>query len=243
MLPDDIQIAILAGGLATRLGELTKDRPKSLLEFQGKPFIELQIAQFSRQGIRNIVICTGHLGDLIESCLGNGSRYGLNIRYSHEDRPLGTAGALKKASPLLNSVFITVYGDSYLFLDIRGLFDYFLSRGRPALMTVYENYDLHDRSNTAISGGLVTGYSKNGRTPDMVYIDYGAHIFRKEILDLIPADCYYPLEALFPALISQKQLLAFKVKKRFYEIGSRQGIQEFAAYIEHARTVKEYIKG
>lgn len=88
-----MQIAILAGGLATRLGELTKNEPKSLLKIQGKPFIEYQIKQIKKQRITDVVVCTGHLGEQIEHYLGNGKRYGLNIRYSHEDSPLGTAGA------------------------------------------------------------------------------------------------------------------------------------------------------
>jgi len=231
MLPNDIQIAILAGGLATRLADLTSKAPKSLLKIQGKPFIEHQLEQFKRQGIRDIVVCTGHFGEQIKDNLGSGARHGLNIRYSHEDKPLGTAGALKNAENLLKDSFITIYGDSYLSLDFNSLSGYFLEKDRLALMTVYKNYDRHDRSNTSVSGGLVTGYSKNGRTPDMVYIDYGAHVFRKKILDLIPPDCYYPLEDLFPSLIFRKQLLAFEATERFYEIGSRQGLKEFNEYL------------
>ena len=226
-----MQIAILAGGLATRLGELTKSEPKSLLKIQGKPFIEYQIEQIKKQGITDIVMCTGHLGEQLERYLGNGTRYGLNIRYSHEDRPLGTAGALKKAVNELDNEFITMYGDSYLFLDFSMIFAHFLARNGLALMTVYKNHNHHDKSNTSISGGLVTAYSKNGQTGDMVYIDYGAHMFRKQTLELIPADSYFPLEDLFPVLISQKQLLAFEARERFYEIGSQQGIQDFNNYI------------
>ena len=226
-----MQIAILAGGLATRLGKLTKNEPKSLLKIQDKPFIEYQIEQITRRGITDIVMCTGHLGEQIERYLGNGTRYGLNIRYSHEDRPLGTAGALKKAAKELDNEFITMYGDSYLFLDFSRLFTHFLARDGLALMTVYKNHDHHDKSNTAISGGLVTAYSKNGQTGDMVYIDYGAHMFRKQALELVPEERYFPLEDLFAVLISQNQLLAFEVRERFYEIGSAQGIQDFNNYI------------
>ena len=227
----DIQIAILAGGLATRLGDLTRKDPKSLIKVQGKPFIEHQIDQIKNQGITDILVCTGHLGQQIKEYLGDGARRGLNIRYSHEDTPLGTAGALKNAENLLNDTFITVYGDSYLFLDLNGILSYFMTRDSLAMMTVYKNCDRHDRSNTSIGGGFVTGYSKNGRTPDMVYIDYGANVFRKKVLDLVPEDRYYPLEDLFSRLIARKQLLACEVGERFYEIGSPQGLQEFNEYM------------
>jgi NDP-sugar pyrophosphorylase family protein len=231
MQPNDIQIAILAGGLATRLGSLTGKEPKSLLKIQGKTFIEHQIGQIRRQGITDILVCTGHLGEHIKEHLGDGARQGLNIRYSHEDKPLGTAGALKKAQNLLKDSFIAIYGDSYLSLDFREIFAYFAARDRLAMMTVYKNYDRHDRSNTSVAGGFVTGYSKNGRTADMVYIDYGAHVLRREALDLIPGDSFYPLENLFPRLIARKQLLSYEVEERFYEIGSPQGFKEFNEYM------------
>jgi MurNAc alpha-1-phosphate uridylyltransferase len=234
-MPKDMQVAILAGGLATRLGELTRNEPKSLLKIQGRPFIEYQIEQIRRQGITDIVICTGHLGEPIERYLGDGARYGVNIRYSREDRPLGTAGALKKALNLLDDEFFTMYGDSYLSLDFARIFSYFIKQDKLALMTVYKNRDRHDKSNTSVRGNLVAAYSKNGRTEDMVYIDYGAHIFRKLAFEPVPADRYFSLEDLFPALISLKQLLAFEVHDRFYEIGSTQGIQDFTEYIRGKR--------
>jgi MurNAc alpha-1-phosphate uridylyltransferase len=226
-----MQIAILAGGLATRLGELTRQEPKSLLKIKGKPFIEYQIEQIREQKITDVVICTGNLGEAIKDYLGEGERYGINIKYSHEDSPLGTAGALKKAENMLDSVFITMYGDSYLFLDLNRMLSHFVNSSRLAMMTVYKNIDRYDRSNTSVSGGLVTGYSKNGRTGDMVYIDYGAHVFRKEALEMVPDNRYYPLEELFPVLISKKQLLAYEARERFYEIGSVPGIGEFTKYI------------
>jgi MurNAc alpha-1-phosphate uridylyltransferase len=231
MLPNDMQIAILAGGLAIRLGALTRNEPKSLLKFEGKPFIQYQIEQIGRRGIKDIVICTGHLGEQIERCLGDGARYGLSIRYRREDKPLGTAGALKNAENLLKDSFITIYGDSYLSLDFGRMFNYFVTHQRLGMMTVYRNFDHHDRSNASISGGFVTGYSKSGRTTDMVYIDYGAQLFRKQVLNLIPAGTFYPLENLFPQLILRQQLLSYEVGERFYEIGSRQGIREFSEYL------------
>jgi NDP-sugar pyrophosphorylase family protein len=111
---------------------------------------------------------------------------------------------------------------------------YFLSQNKLALMTVYRNQNRYDRSNTAIAGNLVTKYTKQDRTQDMVYIEYGANIFRKEALKMIPEDQFYPLEEFFPRLIVKEELLAFEVKERFYEIGSPQGIKDFAEYISTA---------
>jgi NDP-sugar pyrophosphorylase family protein len=226
-----MQIAILAGGLASRLGELTKSEPKSLLNINGKTFIEYQLEKIRQQGITDVVICTGYLGDKIRHYLGDGTRYGMHIKYSHEDRPLGTAGALKNAEKLLDDVFLTMYGDSYLFLGFGRMLSCFNASDKLAMMTVYKNHDHHEKSNTSIGDGLVTEYSKEIHTENMVCIDYGAHVFRRKALELVPGGRYFPLEELFPALISKKQLMAYKVRRRFYEVGSLKGIAEFREYI------------
>jgi len=226
-----MQIAILAGGLATRLGNLTRNQPKSTLKIRGKTFLEYQFALLRRAGIKNIVLCLGHMGEQIESYFGDGKRFGVNIDYSYEGKPLGTAGAPKKAENMLDDPFFTMYGDSYLSLDFPAAMQYFKSQSKLALMTVYKNYDQYDRSNTVVEGNLVKKFSKRKKTKDMVYIEYGANIFRKEALNMIPESQYYSLDDLFPRLVEMDELLAFEVKERFYEIGSPQGLKEFKEFV------------
>ncbi len=225
-----MQVAILAGGLATRLRDLTKEQPKSMVKVRGKPFLSYQLEMLRRQGVEDIVLCIGHLGKQIESYFGDGRKHGVRIRYSTEGRPLGTAGALKHAEPLLADTFFTLYGDSYLFLDLAAAMRHFRSRRKLGLMTVYRNHDLYDRSNTAIGGGLVRKFSKAEKSPDMVYIEYGANILSKEALKLVPEKRFYSLDDLFNQLIAMRQLLAFELTARFYEIGSPQGLSEFTEY-------------
>lgn len=227
----DMQVALLAGGLATRLGDLTRNQPKSMVKVLGRPFLEYQLQLLRKSGIKNIILCTGYMGEQIERRFGNGKRYGVNIRYSFEDTALGTAGALKKAENLLDEVFFTMYGDSYLFLDFSLVMSYFQSQNKLALMTVYKNYNCYDRSNTVIEGNLVKKFSKKEKTEDMVYIEYGANIFKKEVLEMIPENRFCSLDELFPRLIDQKQLLVFEVRERFYEIGSPLGLTEFVEFI------------
>ena len=230
-----MQMAILAGGLATRLGDLTKDQPKSMVQISGKPFLEYQLGLLKRQAVRDIILCTGRFKEQIENYFRDGREFGVNMKYSREDKLLGTAGALKKAESLLNDVFFTMYGDSYLFLDFNRVMSYFESRNKLALMTVYKNYDRYDRSNTVVEGNLVKKFSKKEKTKDMVYIEYGANIFKKEILRMIPENQFYSLDDLFPRLIEMEELLAFEVGERFYEIGSPQGLREFEEYIKMLR--------
>lgn len=227
-----MQVVILAGGLSTRLGALTRDLPKSMVRILGKPFLEYQLELLRRGGIEDIVLCTGHLGGQIESYFGDGRGFGVNIKYSREHRLLGTAGALKKAEDLLADPFFTLYGDSYLSLDFAAAMSYFESQGKLALMSVYKNYDRYERSNTAVEGNLVRKFSKKEKTKDMVYIEYGANIFRKEVLEMVPEGEFYSLDDLFPRLIEKEELLAFEVKERFYEIGSPQGLREFEQFLK-----------
>ena len=230
-----MQIAILTGGLGTRLNKLTTKTPKSLILIDNKPFLEYQIDFLKEGGIKDIVLCTGHLGEQIHRHFGSGKKYALNIKYSHEDKPLGTAGALKKSQDLLNDTFFTMYGDSYVFVNFGEIMSYFKSQDKLALMTVYHNSDRYDRSNTSIQGNLVKKYSKKDRSKDTEYIDYGVNIFRKSVLDLIPQNQFYSLEDLLPNLIKQEQLLAYEVYDRFYEIGSPEGLEDFENFIAGSR--------
>lgn len=235
-----MQVAILAGGQATRLRPLTEKTPKSMVMIQGRPFLEYQLDFLKKSGVTSIVLCIGYLGEQIESYFGDGRKFGVNIRYNYEgEKLLGTAGALKKAERLLEDPFFTMYGDSYLSLDFADAMSYFKSQNKLALMTVYKNYDRYERSNTVIEGDLVKKFSKKGKAKDMVYIEYGANIFRKEALELVSENQHYFLEELFPNLIRQKELLAFEVKERFYQIGSPEGLKEFKRYISQTSGVMQ----
>jgi NDP-sugar pyrophosphorylase family protein len=199
---------------------------------QGKPFLEYQIDRLKAQGVRDIVLCIGYLGEQIQDYFGDGKRFGVNLRYSVEKTPLGTAGALKNASGLLGDVFVSMYGDSYLFLDFKHMLKYFVSNDKLAMMTVYKNLNRYDRSNTMIDGKMVKKYSKDDKSGTMNYIDYGANVFRKEVLEMIPENRFYAFEELFPRLIESGQMLAYEVKERFYEIGSPDGLAEFSKFVE-----------
>jgi NDP-sugar pyrophosphorylase family protein len=231
----DTQVVILAGGKATRLGSLTKSRPKSMVMVGNRPFLELQINMLHASGVRNIILCLGHLSQQIRDFLGDGQRLDVKIIYSIEDKPLGTAGALKNAESLLSDTFMTIYGDSYLFLNLKEIASRFEKSRKLGLMTVYRNSGLYDRSNTAIdNNGLVVKYDKQD-TSGLEYIDYGLSVFRKQVLDWIPRGKYYPLEEVFRNLINMKELIAFETQERFYEIGSPAGLAEFQKFVEGSK--------
>lgn len=226
-----MQMAILAGGQATRLGSVTEHTPKSLLSIGGRPFVEYQLQTLRQGGITEVVLCLGHLAQPIIDYLGDGSAYGLRLTYSREAQPRGTAGALKLAEPLLADPFFVIYGDSYLPLDCTAIWDYFHRFDRLALLVVFENHDHYDHSNVALKGPLVSAYDKANPAPEMVYIDAGVSLLRKEVLGLIDDNGTTDLADVFEQLARRGQLLAFETKQRFYEVGSRNGLEEFSRLV------------
>jgi len=215
-----------------RLRPLTQQIPKALIPVCGRPFIEYQLERFRSQGIRDIVLCVGHLGHLIEAHLGDGQRFGVRIRYSRDgDRLLGTGGAIKRAEPWLEDPFFVQYGDSYLRVDYHAVAAAFRRRDRLGLMVVYRNEDRWDRSNVVVEDGFVTVYDKRVRLPGMTYIDYGVLLFRTAALAEVPSDQEVDLSVLLQRLIARRQLLAYETPQRFYEVGSPAGLKEFESFV------------
>jgi NDP-sugar pyrophosphorylase family protein len=229
------QVVILAGGMATRLGYLTVSHPKSLIMIGDKPFLEHQINTLHKAGAQNILLCLGHLSKQIMDYFGDGKRLDVKITYSIEDKPLGTAGALKNAENLLADKFMTLYGDSYLFLNLAEIMSRFINSHKLGMMTVYQNLGLYDKSNTTIDNdGMVVRYDKQFKS-GLEYIDYGLSVFQKQVLKWVPKDNYYPLEEVFRKLIEMRELIAFETKERFYEIGSPAGLADFQKFVEGNR--------
>ncbi|MCB1744576.1 MAG: NTP transferase domain-containing protein, partial [Gammaproteobacteria bacterium] len=126
-------IAVLAGGLATRMRPLTETCPKALLEVAGEPFVFHQLRLFARNGLRRAVLLTGYLGEMIEDAVGDGGRFGITVDYVPDGETLlGTGGALRRALPHLPGQFFVTYGDSYLDIDYGAVADAFDPAAYPA---------------------------------------------------------------------------------------------------------------
>lgn len=225
------QVVILAGGLAKRLQPITNTIPKCLVEVAGMPFILHQLKEFKNQGIKDIMICIGHLGDLVKNLLGNGSDLSLNITYSEDGEvPLGTGGALIKALPQLPEIFAVVYGDSFLPINYLKVFRAFKRSNCSAMMTVYKNDNLHDRSNILFKNGTIIEYDKLKQSSLMQHIDYGLGIYTKSSLENFQKNYYLDLSDILQKFLSNKQLAAYEVNERFYEIGSHTGLNDTIDY-------------
>lgn len=230
----DLPVAILAGGLATRLGPIAAQTPKLLVEVAGEPFFNHQLRLLKAAGLTRLVLCAGHLGDRIVDRYGDGAAWGVKIDYSFDgSTALGTGGALVQALPQLGAAFYVLYGDSYLTIDYRAVGQAFLDSRKPALMTVFENRNAYDTSNVWLEDGRIRVYSKSARLPEMRHIDYGLNLFRAEAFEDFPRGTAFDLSSLQTRLATEGRLAGYETSGRFYEIGSPTGLAELAAHLRH----------
>ena len=228
----DWPVAILAGGLATRLRPVTEKIPKALVAVAGRPFLAHQLGLLHASGIRKVVLCVSYRGEMIEQEFGNGSSFGMELSYSF-DGPvlLGTGGALKKALPLLGARFLVLYGDSYLPIDYSGPARAFVASGKPALMTVFRNENRWEPSNVWFEEAEIRQYDKRKLTPEMKHIDYGLGVLSSETLSSWPDEKPFDLAEVYEDLIGKRKLAGYEVDRRFYEIGSPGGLAELDALL------------
>lgn len=230
MINEDI--IILCGGNATRLRPLTEDVPKSLLLFNGKPFLKYQVELLKKKGFENIILSVGHLAEKIIKYAREEKYFNLNIRFVDDGgEPLGTGGAVKKALRIASDNFFVLNGDSYLDMDYSDMLDRYYKVGCSSMMAAYKNYNESDKSNVAIEDGKVIYYKKNPVDESLSYIDYGLSIFNKKVFERITAKIF-DMEIVNNFMIEKKQMYAYEVFNRFYEIGSFDGIRNFENFIK-----------
>ena len=228
----DLPVAILAGGLATRLRPVTERVPKLLIEVAGEPFFTHQIRLLRQAGLTRLVLCVGHLGEMIVERYGDGAKWGVRIDYAFDGpRLMGTGGALIRALPKLGGAFYVLYGDSYLPVDYRAVGDFFIRSGKKGLMTVFKNEGKFDTSNVWFEDGAIRLYDKKDRVPQMRHIDYGLGVFRASVFADRPAGEPFDLADIQRELVAKGALAGHEVFQRFYEVGSHAGLAELEALL------------
>jgi NDP-sugar pyrophosphorylase family protein len=231
-----LPVAILAGGLATRLRPITATIPKALVEIDGTPFAELQADLLSRQRISRVVWLVGYLGEQIEATLGDGSRWAMEFEYLYDGpKLLGTGGAIKRALARLGDAFFVMYGDSYLECDFRAVEDAFRKSRCAALMTVFRNDGQFDASNIEFVDGRILRYDKRALTSAMHYIDYGLGVFTPQAFQSYPDAAALDLAGVCQDLLARGELAGFEVDRRFYEIGSPEGLSATDQHVRETR--------
>jgi N-acetyl-alpha-D-muramate 1-phosphate uridylyltransferase len=220
-------IAVLAGGLATRLWPLTKQLPKALLEVAGEPFIAHQLRLFAREGIGEVKLLVGYCWEQLGAFVGDGNRFGVKVDYI-VDGPtlLGTGGAVRNALDRLGEEFLVTYGDSWLDAPYAPVVEAFHASSQPALMCVFRNENRWDASNVHFENGVIRHYSKERRCPEMHHIDWGLGMLRASAVATWPLRQKWDLGELYEELSISGGLAGYEMTRRFYEIGSVEGLAE-----------------
>jgi NDP-sugar pyrophosphorylase family protein len=222
---------ILSGGLATRMRPITEKIPKALIEVAGKPFVYHQLDYLKAQGINEVVLSIGYLGEMVESFVGDGSAFGLKIRYSYDgEKLLGTGGAVKKALSLLEENFFLLYGDSFLPINYLQVQESYLELSKPALMTVLKNSNEWDASNVVFDEGVLIEYNKMHPRDEMKYIDFGLSVLNASVFSDYELGSAFDLADVYAKLSLRNELAGLEVFERFYEIGSAKGLAETESY-------------
>jgi NDP-sugar pyrophosphorylase family protein len=206
---------------------LTDPMPKALLEVAGEPFLAHQLRLFARQGVANVKLLVGYRWEQIRAFAGDGGRFGVRVDYIVDGpRLFGTGGAIRRALDRLGPEFLVTYGDAWLDTSYAAVVEAFHASGLPALMCVFRNNNRWDTSNVVFENGLIRLYSKRQRLPEMSYIDWGLGMLKASVVASRPADEAWDLSYLYEELSVAGRLAGHEVTKRFYEIGSFEGLAE-----------------
>ena len=241
MFETDYPCVILAGGLGTRMQSSFSGIPKSLIPVLGRPFIEWQFEWLVTQGVRDVILCVGHLGDSIRRHVGTGESFGIQASYVHDGATLkGTAGALRHATDELGiaTPFYLIYGDSFLDVSVADVTSTYQRTRLPALMTVFRNEGRWEESNVVFDGHIVTRYEKHLSDPptEMAYVDYGFLIMDRPVIDeFVPAGEFFDLADVLGRLSTSGRLAGFEASRRFFEVGTPQGLVDLETFLASNR--------
>lgn len=221
-----MQALILAGGMGTRLRPVTYHIPKPMVPIHGKPFLWHQLMLLRENGFKDILLLVGYLGHVIEEYFRDGCDIGMKIRYSYEDAPLGTAGAIKNADKVITGDFLLLNGDTFLPIDYVAMSAFFLRCGKIGLIAVSSDSSQINTYNMKITeSAVVASYDKKNAV-GMNCKDAGAGFYKRSVLELI--DKYNASsfeEDIYPRLISESGLAAYKTDTKIYDIGTQQGLK------------------
>lgn len=219
-----MKVAILAGGLGTRLGAEAKGLPKPMVPIGTRPFLQFVIESFAERGLRDFVLLTGYRGEIIERHFGDGSAFGVKILYSRDREPIGTGGAVRQARSLLGDRFLLTYGDVLRRFD----YDRFVQAHDCPCLAVYERITV---GNTDVDGDRVVRFDK--RAPELPYIDAGFCVMPSSAIDLLPpaGACSFE-ETVFPRLADERRLGCEIVGRDFVEIGTPEDLARARAVLQ-----------
>jgi D-glycero-D-manno-heptose 1,7-bisphosphate phosphatase len=232
------QAVILAGGLGTRLQPLTDDLPKPMITVNGRPFLEYLIEMLKENGIKEVVLLLGYLAEKIKEHFGDGSRFGMKIKYSVGDVTFETGTRLRNAKYLLNDSFLLMYCDNYWPLDLNKLMNFRNQKEVLSTVTVYTNKDKFTRNNMLVDDEFfVTKYDRSRTDKNLNGVDIGYFLMNKKVLDLMPNDNFSLSQVILPLLVERRQLRGYLTDHRYYSISTPERIPQTEQFLKPKKII------
>ena len=221
LTPTITQAVILAGGEGVKMRPLTYEVPKPLILLSGKPLIEYTIELLREAGIREIIIAVGYLGDKIKEEVGSGKKYGVNIYYSEEKEPRGSAGALRGIKPFIgNQPFLVIHGDVLTKINLSDFISFHEKEKFIASLALSTASDTKGYGTVLLRGGRILKFIKDDKEKISQHINAGIYIFNPEIINFIPKKGEYNLESVFELLAREEKLAGFPFESAWFDIST-----------------------
>lgn len=224
---------ILVGGFGTRLRSVVSDRPKPMALVNGIPFIELLVGSLVAKGVRDFVLLTGYMGDMIEAHFQRIDRSGLNLLFSQEDMPLGTGGAVKNAEAFATDPTLLVNGDTFFDADLQDLLE-FHNKNRMDVTLSLVRVDDASRYGSVMTtdDGRITGFVEKGQaTGGAGWINAGLSLLTLDIIRDLPAGGNISMEReIFPCLAQGGRMAGLGQDRPFFDIGTPESYKQFKAF-------------
>src|SRR5213080_684966 len=200
-----VRAFVICGGPGTRLRPVLADRPKSMALISGTPFLQLLLDRLRSQGVDDVILGTGYMAEKIERYFGSGNKFAVRIRYSREDEPLGTGGALKLAEPLISDPVVVLNGDSYVEWNLNPMLEFFRAKDADLVLVLQAVADVTRYGTVALDhDGRVTEFIEKGIRAGPGLINAGVYLLRKRIVRDLPVGTAISLEReVFPRLLDR----------------------------------------
>lgn len=221
-----VDVVILCGGMGTRLQGVENDRPKPMIDFNDRPFLDLLIDYVGNFGFKRFILCSGHKGNHIEEYFKKKSD-GKTYHISQETTPLGTAGAIKHAETAITSdVFLAMNGDSFCPVDLNSFLSFHYSKNALASVALAPMKDTLDYGGVILGeGDKIISFDEKSTTPSSGWVNAGIYMFSKKLLNRIPSEKKVSLEQeIFPSLTGQG-LFGFTSQSRLLDIGTPERLE------------------
>jgi len=231
------QAVILAGGMGIRLRPYTYDRPKPMVEVSGRPFAEYLVEELKKNGIEEIVFLLGYLPEKVQEHFGDGSRFGVKIRYAVSPAEDSTGTRVRRAKELLADRFLLMYCDNFIHLDLKKLLEFHAGHHALMTMTVYTNrYGVTKNNALVDAGGFISKYDNKRAEPGLKGVDIGFFIVEKRVIEQSPERDFWLYE-LFPPLIAERKLAGFEADNLYYSLSTPERMKQVERFFASRKVI------